>query len=86
MIHIAVCDDKKCMSKKIEKLAKVFSEKNTDISVAQYSSGEELLKSNERIDLLFLNIGMEGMDGLETAKLLRAHGYKGILGFITVLK
>lgn len=87
MIHIAVCDDEKCMSEKIEKLAKdFFRKKNTDILVVQYSSGEKLLKSNERIDLLFLDIGMEGMDGIETAKLLRAHGYKGFLVFITVLK
>ncbi len=87
MIHIAVSDDEKCMSEKIEKMAEVFfRKKNTDISVAEYSSGEELLKSNERMDILFLDIGMCGMDGIETARRLRAHGYNGFLVFITVLK
>ena len=87
MINIAVCDDEKCMSEKIEKLAEdFFRKKNTDISVAEYSSGEELLKSNGRIDILFLDIGMQGMDGIETAGRLRAQGYKGFLIFITVLK
>ncbi len=87
MINIAVCDDEKCMSEKIKELAKdFFRKKNTDISVAEYSSGEELLKSNERIDILFLDIGMRGMDGIETARRLRAHGYNGFLVFITVLK
>ncbi len=52
----------------------------------EYSSGEELLKNNERIDILFLDIGMRGMDGIETARMLRAHGYNGFLIFITVLK
>ncbi|MDE6024052.1 MAG: LytTR family DNA-binding domain-containing protein [Lachnospiraceae bacterium] len=87
MINIAVCDDEKCMSEKIEKMAEdFFRMKNTDISIVEYSSGEELLKSNEKIDILFLDIGMHGMDGIETAKRLRAHGYNGFLVFITVLK
>ena len=87
MINIAVCDDEKCMSEKIEKLAEdFFRKKNTDISVAEYSSGEELLKSNERIDILFLDIGMRGMDGIETARRLRARRFTGFLIFITVLK
>ncbi len=87
MINIAVCDDEKCMSEKIEKMAvDFFKKKNTDISVVKYSSGEELLKSNERVDILFLDIGMQGMDGIETARRLRAHGYNGFLIFITVLK
>ena len=87
MINIAVCDDEKCMSEKIKKMAEAFfRKKNTDISVVEYSSGEELLKSNEGIDILFLDIGMRGMDGIETARRLRAHGYNGFLVFITVLK
>ncbi len=87
MINIAVCDDEKCLSEKIEKMAEdFFRKKNTDISVVQYSSGEELLKSNERIDILFLDIGMQGIDGIETARRLRVHDYKGFLVFITVLK
>jgi len=87
MINIAVCDDEKYMSDKIRKLAEdFFRKKNMDISVAEYSSGEELLKSNERTDILFLDIGMRGMDGIETAVRLRENGYNGFLIFITVLK
>ena len=87
MINIVVCDDEKCMSNKIKKLAEdFFRKKKTDISIVEYSSGEELLKSNERIDILFLDIGMQGMDGIETGRMLRAHGYNGFLVFITVLK
>ena len=87
MINIAVCDDEKYMSEKIEKMASdFFRKKNIDTSVVKCSSGEELLKSGERIDILFLDIGMRGMDGIETARMLRADGYKGYLIFITVLK
>ncbi len=49
MLHIAVCDDEKCISEKIEKMVKdFFRKKDIDISVVQYSSGEELLESSER--------------------------------------
>jgi len=87
MLSIAVCDDEKCMLEKIEKMAKdFFRKKNIDISVVQYSSGEELLESSKEADVIFLDIGMQGMDGIETAGKLRTHGYKGFLIFITVLK
>jgi len=87
MLSIAVCDDEKCVSEKIEKMAKdFFSKKNIDISVMKYSSGEELLGSNEGMDILFLDIQMKDMDGMETARKLRIRKFKGVLIFITVLK
>jgi len=87
MLSIAVCDDEKRVAEKIEKMAKAFfRKKNIDISVARYSSGKELLESSVRMDILFLDIGMRGMDGIEAARRLRAHGYRGFLVFITVLR
>lgn len=87
MIHIAVCDDKKSMSEKIAKMAEdFFRKKNIDISIAEYSSGEALLESNEKTDILFLDIGMQGMDGIEAARRLREREFHGFLIFITVLK
>lgn len=87
MIGVAICDDEKYISEKIEKMVKDFFEKkHIDISVVQYSSGEKLLKSSQGTDILFLDIGMQGMDGIETARRLRDHGYNGFLIFITVLK
>lgn len=87
MIHIVVCDDEKCMSEKIKKMAEdFFKKKNTEISVAEYSAGEDLLKSKESIDIIFLDIGMQGMDGIETARRLRARGFRGFVVFITVLR
>ncbi len=87
MIHIAICDDEKYMADKIEKMTvDFFRKKSTGISVMQYSSGEDLLKSNEKIDILFLDIGMQKLDGMETARRVREQGYKGFLIFITVLK
>ncbi len=87
MINIAVCDDEKYMSEKLERMIKeFFNRKKIDISVLKYSSGEELLRSDQEMDILFLDIGMQGMDGIETAKRLRTHNYKGLVIFITILK
>lgn len=80
MLSIAICDDEKSVSEKIEKMAKdFFRKKNIDISVVKYSSGEELLGSSQGMDILFLDIQMEDMDGMETARELRNRKFKGTL-------
>ena len=63
-----------------------FRKKNREISLRMFSGGEELLSYNGQIDLLFLDIQMKDMDGMETARKLRADKFRGFLVFITVLK
>ncbi len=87
MLHIAICDDEQYMLDKISTMAvDFFHGKNMEITIAQFSNGEELLKYNRTIDILFLDIQMNGMDGMETARKLRRRKFKGFLIFITVLK
>ena len=87
MIHIVISDDEKHMSDHIKSMASdFFRKKNREISIRTFSGGEELLKYNGRIDILFLDIQMKGMDGMETAKRLRAGKFRGFLIFITVLR
>ena len=63
-----------------------FRKKNREIHLRTFLSGEELLNYNGQIDILFLDIQMKGMDGIETARKLRADKFRGFLVFITVLK
>ena len=63
-----------------------FRKKNREIQLRTFLSGEELLNYDGQIDILFLDIQMNGMDGLETARKLRAGKFRGFLIFITVLK
>ena len=87
MIRIAICDDEKHMSDHIRAMASdFFRKKNREIQLRTFSSGEELLSYDGQIDILFLDIQMKGMDGIETARKLRASKFQGFLIFITVLK
>lgn len=63
-----------------------FRKKNREIQLRTFTSGEELLNYDGQIDILFLDIQMKGMDGIETARKLRADQFRGFLIFITVLK
>ncbi len=87
MIRIAICDDERYMSDHIKELVlDFFHKKNREAAIRLFASGEELLKYDGQIDILFLDIQMKGMDGMETARKLRADKFRGFLIFITVLK
>lgn len=84
MLSIGVCDDNmiECtaLSRKIKKLLFL---KGITASVSDFYSGQTLLAWDQKIDILFLDIKMASMDGLETAKLLREQGQDFVLIFIT---
>lgn len=87
MIRIAICDDEKYMSDQIQELAcAFFGRRNRETAIRRFSCGRELLEYDGQIDILFLDIQMKGMDGMETAKRLRAGKFRGFLIFITVLR
>ena len=48
-----------------------------------YASGEAFLASQSRYDLIFLDIVMEGMDGIETARQFRARDMDCLIVFLT---
>lgn len=87
MIHIAICDDEPHMSNALREMAaEFFRGKYRDVMISQFTSGEQLLRSQTNIDILFLDIQMEGVNGMETARRLRRRKFKGFLIFTTVLK
>ena len=87
MIHIAICDDEKHMSDHIKAMtSSFFHKKNREIHLRTFASGEELLSYDGKIDILFQDIRMKDMDGMEIVRRLRADKFRGFLIFITVLK
>jgi len=82
-MRIAVCDDEKEVRKLLgDKIRGLYPE----ASVLCYASGEELLRSTESFDILFLDIQMAGRNGMETAAELRKKNRDTILIFITALE
>ena len=65
-----------------KKILKQYSE----AEILFFSSGEELLLSKEKTDILFLDIQMPGKNGMETARELREKNKKMILIFITAIE
>lgn len=74
-MKIMICDDEKYIRDDLKKRLEEYYN-SMDVLVLPVSSGEELLKIVERergdVFCIFLDIEMEGMDGLETARRLRA--------------
>lgn len=87
MLYIAICDDEKYMLESLKNLVNdFFARSNINIKIILFTSGEELLQYENRIDILFLDIQMKNMNGMETAKRLRQSDFKGYLIFVTILK
>ena len=80
MVRIGICDDEQYMSDTIRVMVSgFFLKRNIEIIIMQFSSGEELLNYDKQIDILFLDIQMKGIDGMETARKLRRQKFKGLL-------
>lgn len=84
MLTVAVCDDEvmECIriSKKIQK---ILTEMHIPCTVHRFHSGEELLQSSGQFDIIFLDIIMQHMDGVETARSCRERSLGKILIFLS---
>ena len=84
MVSIAVCDDELLEGLKISaRIRSLMEEMGISCCVERFGSGEELLKALERFDIIFLDILMAGMNGMETAKRCRELAFEKTLIFFT---
>lgn len=83
---IAICDDneqdRQCIAERIRKNQEYQS---SDMEIQQYCSGMQLIEAMEviRFSAVILDIVMDGMDGEETARMIRAKDFTLILAFYT---
>lgn len=82
-MEIAVVDDEKAIR---EHICVLIEEQQPGSRIEAYPTGEELLSSGKRFDIVFLDIQMEGMNGIETARSLRERQGDTVLIFITGIK
>lgn len=72
MLKIAVADDEERIVSYIEAVVdKYASDNNISVKIYKFSDGDTLIHSAERFDLLFLDIEMKVLNGIETAKIIR---------------
>ena len=89
MLHIAICDDEKNFCEIEKKTISEYMVKNNhpcDFSIFQ--SGMELLEQGDSIagfNIIFLDVIMDEMDGMETAKQIRKITEDAYLVFVTAV-
>lgn len=84
MLSIAVCDDEILDCCNIAgAVKKVLESAGVACIVRQFYSGQEILKAIEGYDIIFLDILMDGLDGMETARRLRERAFDKMIVFIS---
>lgn len=82
-MNIAVVDDEETIRQQIYSFIK---KSKPDFRVGSFATGEEMLAAGKYFDIIFLDIQMEGMGGIEAARILRRQDEDAILIFITGIK
>ena len=87
MYHIAVCDDEKRIRDQIvDFLNRYAEEMNEKIQITVFESADRLLVDYPKdVDLIFLDIAMTGVDGMEAAHAIRKFDEKVCIIFITTM-
>ena len=85
MITIGICDDEKAYRDHIKTLCGSFLDtQNQERQFMEFTSGEEVLSyQGDKIHLLFLDIEMPGMDGLEVMEKVRGNELIWRIVFVT---
>lgn len=83
MIRIAVCEDEYILLEQLtDDIKNILNKYSILYSIRAFANGNALLAC-EKFDILFLDIGMQPLNGLELARRLRARGDESKLVFIT---
>ncbi len=87
MLKIAICDDEEYYRENIKKIVgECLTARNYEYSIEVFSSGENLVKLAAGLSMyqiVFLDIDMEGMNGIEVAKKLRQWSKDLYIIFVT---
>lgn len=84
-MRIAICDDEEVFNRQTVELINSMLAKPTECDIITCLSGEDLLEKYkaERFDIIFLDIEMGGMNGMDTAREIRKTDENVIIVFLT---
>ena len=86
MIKIAICDDEKQQLNILKNIISINLDlRGLDYKIYEFDCGENLLDSlsENTYDIIFSDIEMKILDGIETAKKIRIQDKKSIIIFVT---
>lgn len=86
MIHIAICDDEKRVLDEIgNKVSGAFAGINCMVDITKFSNPFELMEHIRvnSVDVLFLDIDMPSLSGMDVAQVLMDNEIKTLLVFVT---
>lgn len=88
MIRIGICDDMEEDLRRVEEVVlQAVESTRFNIEVKCFNSGEKLLRDMDewgRMDIVFLDIFMKKMSGVETARRIRQKDFLSILIFVSM--
>jgi len=71
-IRVAVCDDERLVRSEIIDAVTAYSNaRHVEIEIFEYTCGEDLIKTTREFSIVIMDYMMDGIDGLETARILR---------------
>ncbi|WP_323617096.1 LytTR family DNA-binding domain-containing protein [Erysipelothrix rhusiopathiae] len=88
MIRIVLCDDDNVVIEKYRYLIKRYAmSRGMEVELSSFSRGEDLIfeltDHYEEPDIIFLDVFMDELNGVEVAKQIRAMGYNSQIIFLT---
>ena len=69
-----------------EQIGGFIKKRNPGFDISVFDTGEGLLAAGKDFDIIFLDIQMEGMGGIEAARILRQSGVDAVVIFITGIR
>ena len=85
-LKIIICDDEPLAREQIRNYIQTYNQTIPDYELLEFSSGEELVKNCKAhlcADIVFLDIELNNLDGIDTAKLIRIYDKKAIIIFVS---
>lgn len=75
MISIAICDDESYMLNHLKENIELYmKQKNLLYNIELFNKVEDLLCNHEKFNIVFLDIQMEEINGMQAARKLRSYG------------